>query len=98
MRQEYKDWIEEHYPDYKSSKNQCNIAIVAMRRKFPELNIQVGYANNILHCWLITDDGEIIDPTVKQFKGKEVEYRKIADRFLDFDEFEPSTGAIFLKY
>jgi len=96
MKMQYNDWIQKHYPDYESSKNKCNIAVAAMTRAFPELTVQVGYANDVYHCWTVDEAGNIIDPTIKQFNGV-VEYRKIADRFLERDEYEPSTGAIFLK-
>ena len=63
---------------------------------FKKLTVQVGYANGIYHCWCKDDKGIIIDPTRKQFDG-EIKYTLIAERFLEKDEIELSTGAIFLN-
>lgn len=66
-----------------------------MAHYFSELTVQVGYANGTYHCWLKASEGNIIDPTAKQFDEK-INYTLIADRFLEKHEIELSTGAIFL--
>ncbi len=92
----YKEWIKMHFPDKESCVNQCNIAVLKMTRHFPELTVQVGLADKRYHCWAVTKDGNIIDPTFKQFETT-VKYTLVANRFLEKDEIELSTGTIFLK-
>jgi len=91
----YKNWIETNYPDKESCRNKCNEAVRAMVDYFDNLTVQVGIANGVYHCWCITEDGVIVDPTSKQFDN-EIKYTLIADRFLKKHELEPATGAIFL--
>jgi len=92
----YEKWIDKHYPTIESAKNKCNIAIYEMTQEFDELTVQVGIANGRYHCWSIDIDGNIVDPTRKQFDSYVIQYHKIADRFLTRDEFEPATGAFFI--
>ena len=97
----YQEWIERFYPDKESKKNQCRKAVYEMSFFFQELQIQVGTVKDAngksyYHCWLLHNVLGIIDPTIEQFEGP-VEYYKIADRFLEKDEIDLSTGAIFLK-
>ena len=89
-------WIADRYPDKKRALNQCNVAVRALTERFCELTVQVGYANGRYHCWACDEAGNIIDPTAKQFDG-DVKYTRLASRFLERDEIEPSTGAIFLR-
>lgn len=91
----YDNWIETNHPNKASCENRCNEAVRKMVNYFDDLTVQVGYANNVYHCWCKDRDGDIVDPTAKQFAG-EIEYILIADRFLDKHEIEISTGAIFL--
>jgi hypothetical protein len=97
MKNEYQEWIESNYPTQESASNRCNEAVRKMREKFPELDVRVGMAGGRYHCWLVTDGGEIVDPTKKQFSSAALGYTVVAHRFLERDEIEPSTGAIFLK-
>jgi hypothetical protein len=105
MQPKYRRWIDEHYSNAESCKNRCNEAVRTMTAKFPELRVQVGLANGVMHCWTIDEDHRIVDPTAKQFEcfvGKRyarnttIKYTLIADRFLKKHEYEPATGAIFL--
>lgn len=105
MQQKYRRWIDEHYSTKEKSVNKCNEAVRAIINKFPELRVQVGLANGVMHCWTIDEDHRIVDPTAKQFEcftGKRYErqstikYTLIADRFLQKHEYEPATGAVFL--
>jgi len=90
-----KQWISDRYNTPDDCKNKCNEAVRDMVRAFPELTVQVGYCNDVYHCWCKDGLGRIVDPTQKQFSAP-FKYRKIADRFLKKHEIEPSTGAIFL--
>ena len=92
----YLNWIAKFYPSYDKCKDRCYEAVSSMITAFPELLVQTGRANGIFHCWCKTTDGEIVDPTDKQFT-KPIRYDFIADRFLDKDEIETSTGIVFLK-
>ena len=92
----YGNWIETNYPTKESCIDKCNEAVRAMVDYFNKLTVQVGYANGVYHCWCKDDEGNIVDPTVKQFDG-EIKYTLIADRFLRKEEIELSTGAIFLN-
>ena len=92
----YKKWIIDNYPSPIKQKNNCQKAVRDMSFFFPELQINVGKANGIFHCWLRDKDGNIVDPTKDQFV-EPVKYHFMADRFLDRDEVETSTGVVFLK-
>jgi len=93
----YLEWIDKKYPDAKTAKNRCQIAVREMLESFPELEIRVGFCNETFHCWLVNEStNTIIDPTHRQFNPP-LNYHVVANRFLDKDEVEPATGAIFLK-
>ena len=92
----YTEWINKNYPTKELSVNKCHFAVKSMSEAFPELIIQVGLANGVMHCWLKDTSNNIIDPTSKQF-SEPINYFFIADRFLEKDEYEASTGAIFLR-
>ena len=89
------EWIDNNYPDKISALNKCNEAVRKMVNCFADLIVQVGYANGVYHCWCKDTEGNIIDPTEKQFDG-EINYTLIAERFLKKHEIEASTGAILL--
>jgi hypothetical protein len=91
----YDTWISENYPTFDLCKNKCNEAVRNMVNKFPELKVQVGLANGVLHCWTIDKTGRIVDPTAKQFASP-IDYNFIASRFLQKHEYEASTGCVFL--
>ena len=96
MNDKYLAWISKHYPDKEKALNRCNEAVRNLTSMFWELAVQVGYANGIYHCWAKDVDGNIVDPTAKQFDAP-IKYKLIAERFLQKDEIEISTGAIFLN-
>lgn len=96
MKNGYSSWIDKHYPNKEKALNRCNEAVRNITSAFWELTVQVGYANGVYHCWAKDDDGNIIDPTAKQF-NEPIKYSLIAERFLQKDEIELSTGAIFLN-
>ncbi len=106
MQPKYRLWINKNYSTSTLCKNKCNEAVRAMIANFPELRVQVGLANGVMHCWTIDEDHRIVDPTAKQFelftgrrygRVSSITYSLIADRFLEKDEYEPSTGAVFLN-
>ena len=91
----YDHWIKTHYGTKDKCINRCNEAVSAMTSYFNSLTVQVGRANGIYHCWCIDENKRIVDPTIKQFDG-EIKYTLIAARFLNKDEIELATGALFL--
>ena len=95
IRADYINWIDINYPTKGSCVNKCNEAVEKMVEFFNNLTVQVGYVNGIFHCWCKDTDGNIVDPTIKQFEG-DIIYKLIANRFLNKDEIELSTGAVFL--
>jgi membrane-anchored protein YejM (alkaline phosphatase superfamily) len=94
-KDKYSEWIIKHYPSKERALNRCNEAVRGLTAFFWELTVQVGYANGVYHCWAKDTEGRIIDPTAKQF-DEPIRYTLIAERFLQKDEIEPATGAIFL--
>jgi len=90
------DWIALNYPDRQSCINKCNEAVRAITNRFLELEIQVGTANGVYHCWAKDENGNIVDPTARQF-DKVISYTLIANRFLHKDEIDLATGALFLR-
>ena len=92
----YTEWQREYYPDKESALNRCNEAVRNMISTFQELTVQVGRANGRYHCWAKDANGAIVDPTAKQFDSP-IKYTLIAERFLQKDEIELSTGALFLR-
>lgn len=73
MMKKYVEWIE----DYERRQNghllgRCAEACKEMHAAFPELKIVKGHVETGVwgrrgHWWLTTPEGEIIDPTAKQF-------------------------------
>ena len=96
MKSKYFQWISENYYSFDLCKNKCNEAVRNMVNKFPELQVQVGLANGVQHCWAVDESGEIVDPTAKQFDSP-IEYHLITDRFLKKHEYEASRGCLFLN-
>ena len=94
--EKYQDWLQEYYPLEKWEPNNCNLAIRALTDTFTGVIVQVGRLNGVYHCWAKAPDGTILDPT-KPPGIKENNYDLIAERFLDKDEIEVATGALFLK-
>jgi hypothetical protein len=69
MKQEWLNWIDS-YPGQKilRSREVCN----EMREEFSGLHlvqgyIDVGYGRPLHHWWLVSKEGEIVDPTTSQY-------------------------------
>ena len=78
----YQTWMKQHFPqDMLSQWLNCVEWTKKMSDVFPELQIVKGcissktnmdnysqkYLKQYPHAWLVTPEGEIVDPTVKQF-------------------------------
>ena len=80
MWQKYQRWIDARYPDRDSAWLRCTEATEAMTAAFPELRRVRGhvtdyvYAWNSPHWWCETPDGEIVDPTRRQYEGSKLTY------------------------
>lgn len=69
----YQQWIKDNVSG--DGYGQCNIITLQMAKAFPELIRVRGHYYCMIwgertHWWLITWDGEIIDPTAAQFPSK----------------------------
>lgn len=94
--QKYRDWIEARLK-IEDPLSKCGVWVEQMKFEFPELKRVRGYVmlNSGLerpHWWLVTRDGDIVDPTVSQFSGyfygsqcRVVEYNPL-------DESNPPVG------
>jgi hypothetical protein len=67
----YLAWINEHYPTKQSAHLKCREACEAMAAAFPELKKVRGHFSSMFgdrpHWWMVTESGEVIDPTMHQF-------------------------------
>lgn len=69
----YRQWVDYHYPTLEEAKNQCAQATALMVKEFPELKRVGGYFYHphttlpIQHWWCVTEYGDIVDPTYRQF-------------------------------
>lgn len=85
MRQAYKDYIESNHATYELCYGKCDEATRVMQCQFPELKRVCGHVETMgwgrrAHWWLVAEDGEVVDPTVKQFPG-----------VFRYEEFKPGT-------
>ena len=74
MIQRYQDYISKYHYSYELCYGKCHEAVRQMQKEFPELRTAVGYVfagswGDREHAWLVDVDGNIVDPTAKQFPG-----------------------------
>ena len=84
MKEKYSIWIIKNYPTPESATLQCKEATLGMVKEFPELkrvrgmvHVKEPYGLNPTKCphwWLITQEGEIVDPVVHQYPLGIVKY------------------------
>ena len=72
MKKEYKDWVNQKYPNYQSALAKCVEAVKAMAKEFPDLSITNGFAHFLtceprMHWWCKDTEGNIVDPTGHQY-------------------------------
>jgi len=89
MKSEYQTWINANYPSFESAQLQCVEATKRMIEVFPELKLVKGSVEieepfnspptNAPHCWCLTENGDIIDPTANQYFTKILGYTKFGD-------------------
>jgi len=79
MDSKYTEWIKQFNTDNPNTKSMCNEATDKMISEFPELNQIRGHVISTLrydqvpHWWCTDNDGNVLDPTEKQF-GQIVAY------------------------
>ncbi len=76
----YVEWIDAYKASVNSVTGRCSSATKEMQAAFPELKRVAGFVTTFMgaqleHFWLMTEAGEIVDPTVSQFPGGVLEYR-----------------------
>jgi hypothetical protein len=75
MKQKYQRWTSEHFKEINTTNGygRCKEVSEEMAKAFPELIVVRGYVQTLFgkrgHWWLKTEEGEIVDPTAKQFPG-----------------------------
>jgi hypothetical protein len=76
MKQIYLNWISSNYGIREKCYRKCVEATTEMCLKFPELSRVRGHVREWIgdskpqpHWWCVDKEGEIIDPTNKQFFG-----------------------------
>jgi len=86
MKKRYEDWIN----SWNERAGRCHQAALAMVERFPELRLARGYYNYVSpgypngkfaeHWWCVDGAGEIVDPTVSQFRLVEaIGYEEVAE-------------------
>lgn len=73
MHDKYANWIRRNVPPV--CDGLCGSTTLEMAEAFPELQRMAGHyicplAGTQPHWWLLTPDGEIIDPTARQFPSQ----------------------------
>lgn len=69
---QYAAWIDANYPTCASARYRCGTAVQFMIAAFPELRAARGLVYGE-HWWCIAPDGNIIDPTWRQFDSAQCE-------------------------
>lgn len=73
----YEKWISDFIEAGNEIHGMCCSTCELMQKDFPELTLRGGYVEtalgNDLHFWLISPEGDIVDPTEEQFGGLQPE-------------------------
>lgn len=73
----YQKWIENFLVSDNEIHGMCRSVCELMQKDFPELVLHGGYVltdlGTDLHYWLVSPDGEVVDPTEEQFGGLQPE-------------------------
>lgn len=93
MKEEYRAWIDRLTPEEINGK--CSERTEEMAAAFPELKRVRGHVFLLFcpeerpHWWLVDEDGEIIDPTVKQFTDSNYIYGGVC-KVLHYEPWDES--------
>ncbi len=85
MSDKYQAWIEVNYPTKDAAHMACETATIAMCKAFPELSRVRGHYIHMglhPHWWCVTPEGEVVDPTAKQYPDGGI-YMPLPDDFVD---------------
>lgn len=93
MNTGYKIWINKRIKTQQDALGKCELMCKTMRLYFPELIIKRGrYIDPIWgkreHWWLVTESGDIVDPTALQFPSKG------CGEYVELDESQPEPTRI----
>ncbi len=82
MKDVYRTWIDDHYPTRESAYGHCAEAVSEMVQAFSELRAVRGHYYDVVwneraHWWCVTPEGEIVDPTLRQFPDQHGEYTEL---------------------
>ena len=87
MPNKYSNWIDINYPIPQMAYLQCTDATLEMKKAFPELTRVRGQIDvmephglpptKTTHWWLVTENGEIVDPTAHQYPTRIVKYTPV---------------------
>lgn len=76
MKADYQSWIDAFAAKRKGYlRGYCMTATAEMVAAFPELIRVAGFCNGAEHFWCVTPEGEVVDPTAKQFGDGPYEYK-----------------------
>jgi hypothetical protein len=96
MSNDYQNWIDAflakqpHHDGWPYLYGACTTATQKMVETFPELKRVAGFANGREHFWCVAQDGQIVDPTVKQLFRNEAEYRMLGGSdAVEYRPFQP---------
>lgn len=67
MDNDYQKWIDDNVPTFAHAYGSCSEMTALMRHAFPELTRVRGHYQTYPHWWLTAPNGEIVDPTARQF-------------------------------
>lgn len=71
QRAKYDEWIADYLVKHPNVRGRCREVCDLMLTNFPELELRGGYSHTTMGCevhyWLLSPDGEIVDPTVSQY-------------------------------
>lgn len=76
---EYRAWIDFHYPTLESARHSCQAATEKMVKEFTELTRVRGWVNGRPHWWCKAPDDSIVDPTALQFGDSALDYKEFRE-------------------
>lgn len=85
MKREYSNWIKTNVNQETHGYGECHEVSHAMAAVFTELTVKKGFYHchswgRRTHWWLVDEDGQIVDPTARQFPSAgRGDYQAISD-------------------
>lgn len=84
----YLEWAVKHYPTSQACYACCKQATDRMIIEFPELKQVRGWYHCPIwgrrtHWWCVDPDGQIVDPTVRQFPSHAIAHESFYEEYID---------------